>query len=164
DLELPSGHTALVRAVGMETFITQGLVPNDLLGVITEGLDINSGKKDEKLKQLEKDKLLNTLVEDQEKLASLFALVDAVTIKCVVKPEVEAPPENSEDRDPDILYVDEIDMEDKFFIFNFTVGGTRQVGEFREELASVVDSTSHVKKSVRPTKRTGGISKPRTRK
>ena len=41
-------------------------------------------------------------------------------------------------RDPDVLYVDEVDIEDRMFILNFALGGTRNLERFREELADSV--------------------------
>lgn len=164
DVELPSGHTCQVKAVGMETLIKKGMIPNDLLGIIQKALDNNQGKKNEALKKLEQQKLLDELLEDRAKLSAVFDLADVITVECVVQPKVLPAPEHSENRDPELLYVDEVDMEDKMFIFNFVVGGTKKVGEFREELASTVGNTSNRKPVVKATKRTGGTAKRSARR
>ncbi len=143
ELEVPSGNVALVRPVGMQAFLDRGMIPNSLREIAMEAI---KGKKKMDLK-----------VEDldEEQITNMISLFDSVTVYCVIKPEVETVPlwtsEDAEDgncsadavglpvpmrqRDPDLLYVDEVDLPDKMFIFQFACGGTRSVEQFREEYA-----------------------------
>jgi hypothetical protein len=57
-------------------------------------------------------------------------MADNVTIYCVVEPMVNPLPADGV-RNDDLLYVDEIDLEDKLFILNFGVGGSRDLEAFR---------------------------------
>jgi hypothetical protein len=41
-------------------------------------------------------------------------------------------------RDPSLLYVDEVDLEDKMFILQYALGGTRSLERFRREFADGV--------------------------
>lgn len=134
-LEVPSGNTALVRPVGMEVFMRQGIIPNSLRPMITEALkgkDLNEALK------------LDDITEKQ--VEEMIELFDAVTVFCVKEPVVSAVPRNEDgtpvpldERDPDKLYVDEVDFDDKQFIFNFVVGGTRDVESFRKEQAELLE-------------------------
>lgn len=128
-LRVPSGKTAIVRNPGMQVFLSQGMIPNSLLGPIQAAL--SNGKRPD-LKEIE--------VNDQT-LNDMLNLADAVVIYCVMEPKVTSNKDATgailplEARDSDKLYVDEIDVEDKMFIFQFAVGGTRDIEQFRKESA-----------------------------
>jgi len=48
-------------------------------------------------------------------------------------------------RQDDLVYADMIDIEDKMFIFNFAVGGTRDVEQFRAGSLQSLGSMDDVK-------------------
>lgn len=180
ELHVPSGKTALVRAPGLQAFMAMGFVPNSLMAIIKDQLDKNSGKN--KMSAAAEKKLMSemwdTITNDPQKLQDMFGLVDKCVVYCVNKPPVHPVPmktitveedgevieklvPDDDARDPNKLYVDEVDLEDKFFIFNFACGGTRDYEQFRNERSAVMDSTSSSKTVVKPTKRT---NKPKTAK
>jgi len=137
-VRVPSGNTAYIRTPGMNVFLEQGLIPNALLPLITESLNRGGPPKDEDLASLLKDK---------KKLQVIIDLANGVTVYCCVDPEVhEVPyydddhekagqviPIGSKDRDEDLLYVDEVDFNDKMYIFGVATGGVEALERFREE-------------------------------
>jgi hypothetical protein len=151
-LDVPSGNVALVRPVGMQAFLVQGIVPNSLREIAMEAIT----KK--KAPQLSMDELEPGQLED------MLAMFDGVCVYCVLKPRVAPIPHFTQDdfdndvcsedevgqaipfgdprRDEDKLFVDEVDMEDKAFIFQFACGGTRSVEQFREEYTSRLEQLS----------------------
>lgn len=151
ELELPSGNTALVRNPGMQAFLQTGIVPNELMGTI--------------LKAIEKQEMpdLDEFTENPDRIQLIVALADNVTVYCVVEPAVAPVPAAGEARDEDTLYVDEVDMDDKMFIFQFAVGGTKDLEQFRAAQASGVESLSAGKAVARPAKRTSGAAAKRRR-
>lgn len=53
--------------------------------------------------------------------------------------------EITEDRkDDDTLYVDELDEEDRMFIFQWVIGGTDDIARFREEASTDLASVAEV--------------------
>lgn len=142
-LDLPSGKTCLVRPVGMQVFMQRGMIPNVLMPLVTEGL---KGKQPE----FKMDDM------DMGKITEMMQLFDDVTVFCVAEPHVwptpkwtdnEAEeglchirevgqPKPFEERDQGRLYVDEVDDDDKQFIFQFVVGGTRDLESFRKDKES----------------------------
>lgn len=133
DLELPSGEVCLARNVGMQVFLERGLIPNSLMPIIRQAL---VGE--------EPDLKMDDISEEQIK--EMMDLFDAATVLCVVEPKVHRVPRDGEgepvpieDRDPDKLFVDEVDFEDKQFIFQWVVGGTRDLERFREEQSASVE-------------------------
>lgn len=126
-LEVPSGNTALVRNPGMQIFMQRGLIPNSLMPIVRQAM---SGKP------------LDLKAEDmtEQHLEDMLALFDAVTVYCVVEPKVLAVPADGEERAEDVLYVDEVDFDDKQFIFQWAVGGTKDLEKFREEQAATMES------------------------
>lgn len=131
-LELPSGNTCLVRPVGMQAFLKQGFIPNSLLGIVQAGLKAGeTGKPAE----IDTDALMAEALADPEKLQDIFDIADSVTVYCVVEPPVHPIPEDNL-REEDKLYVDELDLDDKMFIFQFAVGGSRDLEPFRQATGS----------------------------
>lgn len=136
ELKVPSGNVCLVRKPdGMRVFMSKGMIPNSLMPIvqnaIAEGTKGNS-------KPVDPAKLMEEVLSDPQKLADMIGLIDAVVVDTVLEPKVAAVPENYDDRDDDVLYVDDIDMDDKMFIFQFAVGGTRDLESFRREQESTM--------------------------
>lgn len=173
DLKVPSGKTALVRAPGLQAFLAMGFIPNSLMGVIKDMLDKNSGKKKPTAKQEEQmmAEFFSDIMENPDKMQDLIGMVDKVVVYCVEAPKVEPTPMMTTEveidgevvkklipdpnaRKDDVLYVDEVELEDKFFIMNFACGGTREVEQFRDESAAVVGATKTVRKVPTASKRT----------
>lgn len=136
ELVLPSGNTCLARKRSLDAFITQGAIPNSLMGMIQQQMDVTEGKPPDM------DKELRELLSDSSKLADVVRLADAVVVSCVVEPQVCKNIADHSKRNPDNLYVDEVDMDDKMFIFSWAIGGTKDLERFREEQASVMESIS----------------------
>lgn len=155
-LTAPSGNKCLARRPdSLQVFMEQGIVPNSLLPIVEKAL---SGKT------LDPKALAEEAMADPAKIADMIALTDAIVVNCVIEPQV-APvplytakhseegkclkkqigtkiPFGSEHRDIDVLYVDEIVSEDKMYIFQFAVGGTRDLEKFRSESAATLESVA----------------------
>lgn len=151
ELTVPSGNVALVRPVGMQAFLDQGLIPNSLREIAMEAI---KGKKAPEI---------NTEDLDTEQITNMMQLFDSVTVYCVLQPEVLPVPLWTEEdqaeglcgedqvgqpvpykqrEEVDALWVDDVIMEDKQFIFQFACGGTRSVEQFREEYARSLERVS----------------------
>lgn len=135
-LELPSGNVALVRAPGAQAFLAEGLIPNSLLPFIQQA--ISSAQKGRSAPSTED--MLDKVMEDPERIRQVFEMMDAVTVHCVIEPAVLPKPQNEADRDPEHLYVDEVDPDDKMYIMNIALGGTLDLERFRAEQRSNVDA------------------------
>jgi hypothetical protein len=132
-LEVPSGNTALVRTPGAQQFLKLGMVPNSLVSIMEK-----SAVKGEEPAIDE----LSSILKNPKELQDLFAFIDAVVIYCCVEPKVEPEPEATFIRDENVLYVDEVDMDDKMFIFQFSVGGTKDLERFRQQSEANMESLS----------------------
>lgn len=168
-LEVPSGNVCLVRSVGLQTFVAMGVIPNSLAPLLmgTEARGV--------------DKAILKMQGDPQTLRDYMTLVDEVTLKCVVEPVITAAPNCVEcnkpadhpnhpmfkgaeghvyvspGRDPELFYVDEVDENDKSFIFQAVVmGGTKDVEQFRQEQKAVMASLSSSKSVPVPTEPTTG--------
>ena len=129
-VDLPSGNKCRLRNPGMQAFLKMGFIPDSLTGLVTKAL--KTGKEADEAEILE-------ALSDEQKMDELFDLYDRITIYCFVDPKVHEVPEDDEDREDDKLYVDEIDFEDKVFIFQWAVGGTRDLHRFREQQNAAVE-------------------------
>lgn len=136
DLTLPSGKTCAARRVAIEVFIKSGRVPNALLPMMKGAL------------KGQRQSVPNLEDLDVEMISGALEMFDMATIEAVRIPQVHPVPPLNDDgvrynadgtewaRDDDQLYVDEIDAEDKQFIFQWAIGGVTDVAKFRDGAAA----------------------------
>lgn len=149
DLELPSGHVCRVKRPGLLALLQNGTIP-DVMGVMVdkhikraEGT-LPEGEPDD-------DETLKRVLADEKGRTALFDSAARVLVACVVDPEVTyhrrtkaLPPHETgdgtepiwedipeEERDPNLLYSDEVEFEDTLFVFQFVVGGAQKLNQFR---------------------------------
>lgn len=128
-LEVPSGNTALVRNIGLQALVKQGEIPNLLLPIVQQAM-----QQQKEPSKAQMQEMAATMAQDPAQLLQLVEFVDSIVLQCVIEPKVSPVPENELDRDEDTLYVDEVDWEDKLFISQWVMGGTRDLESFREGL------------------------------
>lgn len=143
ELKLPSGNVCLVRrAMGLQAFLRDGQIPNGLLELVEKHQSKGQppSKQDPGLQAEE-------LLKDPKNLKSIIDLCDNVCIQVVIEPQVHAVPKDDSgteiplvhrETSEDFIWVDEVDFEDKMFIFQWAVGGTADWTQFRGELAEHV--------------------------
>lgn len=171
---LPSGLSVTARRVPLSTFVRQGDVPNPLLPIVDEAL--NRGKA------VEASSLMGEDGVDMDTVNSMLEMVDAVVIEALITPKVHPVPTEDEDGDPfvigenwatqaeldaaidearddDLLYIDEVDDEDKMFIFQWVLGGTGDVERFRAEAEADVASLVQKQGGGKKSKRNAGSKK-----
>lgn len=132
-LELPSGKSARVRMPGLQAFIAADLIPNELLPIVM-GRATGESMQDEELAKLRQDPAM---------LLQLALTMDKIFAYCVTEPKFEpAPTRQLEDgrtvlapeaKEDGVLYTDVVSDEDKGYVFNVAVGGTRDLERFRAE-------------------------------
>jgi hypothetical protein len=156
DLELPSGNVALVKRKALDAFLAEGLIPNSLMTIVQDQLDT---AEDKKAKDLNSE--LQKVASDPDALKDVIRLSDAIVIACVVEPKVlsniysqadsiagKCAPEligtviPEDKRNDDDLYIDDVDTDDKMFIFQWAVGGTASIEQFRSERSALVADLS----------------------
>ncbi len=149
DLELPSlsdpddpnseHNVCRVRRPGVQGLIAAGVLDSfDSLTALvqSEHVDPNEGKSPQK--KLEED--ADLIKNHKKEILTALEMVDKVVLYCVVEPKVSAPPAPGQERDPELLYVDDIDLDDRMFILQFVMGGTRDLESFREGTAGAMAS------------------------
>ena len=138
DLEVPSGQVCLVRRPGVQRLMEAGVLRDvDSLSAIVAA---------EHIKRVNGEDAIDTesLAEDVTAIANVLHIVDRVVVHVVVKPEVVMTPNDTTSRKDGVIYADMIDIEDRMFIFNFAVGGTRSVEQFRAQSKPPVGSVEPV--------------------
>jgi hypothetical protein len=170
EMPLPSGNTCLVRPrPGVDVFFQNGFIPNSLMPLVTKALAEGEAAFNIKnLQDRRTGEVPENLLEDM--LNTIDRILCFVVLEPKVKPApiykdkegnfVDAqgrPSENAiviplDDRDPDApvdedgnkivdhLYADEVDWEDKNFIFGWSMGGTANFERFRTEQNSLMES------------------------
>lgn len=145
-LTLPSGLNIRCQRTSIQTLLAQGLIPNSLMSIVQEALA--KGKNEIST---------NDIMSDPQRMKDMMALMDVVVVHCVKEPEVNAIPRNKQGdelpRDAELLYVDEIDDEDRSFIFQYATGGTADVEQFRKEATEQLVGVQSSKAIQLPAKR-----------
>jgi hypothetical protein len=150
--ELPSGNTVKVRPIPITDMLAENILPDSLTGMVQEMLS----KQDGNAKPEVTDEEVRDLMSSPKKIAEMFDIFDRVAAKVVIEPdchyhrrlvdgsdsEWETIPED--ERDEEILYSDDMDFDDKSFLFQFAVGGTKDLERFREGSSAAVGSLAAV--------------------
>lgn len=177
ELDMPSGHTALVRRPdSIKMFMQQGLVPNLLMPIVEKALSGGEEGPD----KINIEDIAKEVVNDVSKIQSMIDMQDAVVVSCVVAPVVEPIPvyttkhaelnlcvpdrvgmpipfgsphralgyPEGPDGEPDVpLFVDEVDAADKQFIFSYCLGGVRDLERFRKQSGDALERVEAVARS-----------------
>lgn len=156
-LELPSGIVVKAHNPGgMRIFLETNVIPNSLMGIVQGHLD--KGPKSNPTEEIA-DQIVGPDGVDEDLVRDMLHMLNVVATKTIVEPEVHMPPEDEADRDDDLLYADELEDEDKMFLFQWVTGGTRDLEQFRSQLQTELVSLDGRAAMASETKRA-----PRTRK
>lgn len=138
DLTVPSGQLCLVRRPGLEGLMKAGVLHNvDSLSQIVNEKHLSRVKgKGSAPEQAEIN--MSSLMDDPEGMAEVTHVIDKIVCHCVVKPEIHMTPNDVTRRQQGVVYADMVDLVDKMFIFNYVVGGTRDLESFRNGLEGAV--------------------------
>lgn len=138
DLTMPSGQVAQVRRPGPQGLIEAGVIHSlDALTGIVQNELIPQAEGAPKVD-------VQKLMKNESALASIIHTADRVVVHCVVQPKVEMTPNDVTSRKPGVIYADMVDLEDKMFIMQFAMGGTRDVATFRAESKKAVGGVDPV--------------------
>jgi hypothetical protein len=150
----------------MESLFAAGVLPDELTKLALEQIKRaqTGGRPQDHLKPggdnvIDAD-MLEKFMSGENAIEDIFDAFDRITAMCVIQPECryhrrrqvdgeghqvmndknkpvwETIPDS--ERDDDVIYTDDVDMEDKAFIFNFVVGGSRDIASFRDEFSNAV--------------------------
>lgn len=133
-LELPSGNFIRVKKVGLQALMSTGMLPNSLMSFAQKAVDKGKGQAAQGPTEDE----LMSLMGNPEKVAEIGKFMDSLLCHVATEPEVNPIPDEGVERDPGLLYVDEVDEEDKMFIFQVVTGGTTDIEAFRIETGSTM--------------------------
>lgn len=132
-VEMPSGNYMRIRKIGLQAIIKTGTLPNSLMGIAEKAVGRGNNKPHEVT-----DEELVALIQDPKKVEEIASFMDKIMVMCAAEPSVSPVPRGGVDRNPEVLYVDEIDEEDKMFVFQVVTGGTTDVEAFRLEHSSTM--------------------------
>lgn len=157
DLEMPSGQLAQVRRPGVQQLIAIGVLEN------ADGLSAIVDKKHIKRVKGKAEIDGQSLLKDPKNILNLMQMVDKITARMVVRPAVREPfveyeedgqtkrrPLRDEEREQGVVYTDNIEFTDRMFIFQFAVGGSADLNQFRERFESALGSME-AQQGVSPT-------------
>lgn len=184
-LPLPSGNVARCRQVAPTTFLEGGFLPDPLTQIVRQAIQSKSGLKPQQVKEMVDDP--EQLVATMQTFDRVLSYV-MVEPECRLRPEcvamilsddgesdvecglpwhdpihqVAGTPNRhvckTGEREPNVLYVDMVTMEDKLFVFQWALGGTSDLEQFRQELGANVESLANgqgVRKQAKRSARAG---------
>lgn len=141
DVEVPSGQLCQCRRPGVQGLMAAKLL--DKLDILTNMVNEEHINRVKGIKPTDIAEELNS----PEKLMEVLETVDRVVEYIVVQPVLIRPVKVEDgtetlltdaERLDGVVYTDMVDLEDKMFLFNYAVGGTRDVATFREEFAELM--------------------------
>ena len=178
DLKLPSENTCLVRRLQPEAFLKSGLIPDSLSAMITKAINSKKGLPPKAMDDIANDpKKLAEAVKMMDEVICYVVMEPHCEMppKCAhnmagnrLCDEYFDVPQHTDrqnpdyhtyaegERDEDTLYADEVNMDDKMFIFQFAVGGTADVESFRVVRDKHMGDLSDSKAVAGKTKRAAG--------
>lgn len=129
DLALPSGNVCRVKRVGPDVLLKEGVLGDSLGPIVAKAIEKNRGLRPQDIE-------INS-----KTINEMLGGVDRVCAQVVVEPRLLLHLNEDGETIPDVnrepkevaIYTDEVDVEDKMFIFQFVVGGTRDWERFRQE-------------------------------
>lgn len=143
DLELPSGQLCQVRRPGVQGLVQLGLL--DKVDSITSMVDQKHIKRVRGQKTIDQ----KSLMTDPKALMDAMTTIDKILTHVVVQPKLKLSfvevdgqiiqIEESEYEDG-VIYTSMVGIEDKMFIFNYAVGGSKDLEKFRERIGESVSS------------------------
>lgn len=154
ELTLPSGEVCLVKRPGLPQLIAANVMPDMLSGIAEKAVE--AGRGGISVSPEDSMEMVGEVLSKKGGVQEMLESFARVTAFCVIQPKVvfhKAETEEGsglwedipqEDRDPDTLYTDEVDLEDQMFIFNYVVGGSADLAEFRKGLNQSVDGMANV--------------------
>lgn len=137
EIELPSGNTAQIKRIPITKFMSAGVIPDSLMPMVTAQLGKDQDKPAKKGKASEEVDF-KEIAKDPVKLAEMFLTIDKIAAMAFVEPQVKLHLDDDgneipqSDRDEDFIYTDELDLDDKMLVFNYSVGGSEDVEPFRK--------------------------------
>lgn len=167
-IQLPSGNRVRVQRPAMEKFLSAGFLPDPLVQDITNSITTRSGRNQIQNKsQADLAEIMFKKIGGAEGLSAMMRITDKLAAYCIVEPPTEWHERSVRDesgkevfetipdseRSEEILYTDEIEEEDKMFIFQFCTGGTSDLSQFREATGPVVAALSAGGEVVETTER-----------
>jgi hypothetical protein len=149
DLELPSldddgdPNVCRARRLGVQGLIKLGILDSmdTLTSLVATGITEISGK----ITAADAAKMAGVA----DKMDEAMGLIDSIVIAAVVEPRVYPVPKGKTDdktgevtpappRDPELLYADDVDLDDKMFIMDWTIGGSADYRAFRQSTEDFV--------------------------
>lgn len=156
EVDLPSGNVVLVKHLSPTAFLASGLIPDPLTAIIRKSIHTKKGLNP---KDLEK------MVADGDNLVETMKMFDEVVCNVTIEPKIIMPPACAEcgkffnipahtdegapdhheyDEAPresgDFLYVDQVDLQDKIRIFQWSFGETVDLETFRQGQQGALES------------------------
>jgi hypothetical protein len=158
-LTVPSGETCLAHKRPLQGFLKAGVIPNSLMPIILQWMKKAQGGKTTTDLSQEID------IENTQQVTDMLDLIDIVVIDVVDEPKVnpvpkEEDPDNEEydpnfKRDDETLYVDDLQFDDKVFIYGWALGGIDDLATFLQEQQGDVGAVSDGEKSENAPERVG---------
>ena len=171
-LTAPSGQTCHATRMGLPGLVKAGVLGEaDSLTAFVDKKHIRRvrGGKEEDHDEVNMESIMN----DPDQLGRILMLVDRTLPLVVVAPRVMKHFTDEKDdagkditvripdneRESGVVYTDQIGLEDKMFLFNWTVGGSADAERFSDEAATVVATVEHGSRVPHATKRAAGTKR-----
>lgn len=152
ELQLPSDNVCLLKRPGLPQLLADNILPDLLTPIAQQAVvagEEGGGISDEQSKEM-----MDELLKKEGGMAVMFDSFARITAHCVIEPQVLYHKVQNEEgiwtaipdheRNDDVLYTDDVDLEDQMFIFNYVVGGSKDLTRFRSEFGESLDGLAAI--------------------
>lgn len=127
DFTVPSGQKCLLKKLDLGDLVSAGLLEQfDSLGGIVDNELIRPAEGQPPID-------VRKAMSDPKQMKALLPVLDKVLKVVVVKPQLQDPPANGEQRMSGVAYVDAVSLVDKIAIFNHAAGDLDDLKSIRPE-------------------------------
>lgn len=154
DVVVPSGQKALVRRPGMDGLIQAGVLME--MDSLTSLVDTKHVKRVKNGQGFTEEINAKTLMQDPAELEKVMRIVDRTMPYIVVRPEIRLHFRDDEESGEIVIlsaeerqaardagfggvFTDQIDLNDRMFLFGLGVGGSADLERFREQSDEMLD-------------------------
>lgn len=127
--ELPSGETCLMRRLTPDDLLEMGVMDQiDSMQAIVAGHIARAGGQASSVADIDAStedgrKLILDIMKDKTKWEALQGFMNTVVCAAVVEPQVFPEPPADQKRDPELLYIREVDLMDRIVVMTEAVQG-----------------------------------------
>jgi hypothetical protein len=151
DVQVPSGAWCKIRRnldpIELMTSDDPAAEKHDVLGSIVRQKIARASARASATGDLKAAKMASDVIDNVDSVldsltgnSGMGSLVNSFIVKLVVEPKLVFPPEDPNEREHGVVYVDTVPFQDRMFLFDLAMKGTAQMARFHSVIEGDLES------------------------